>query len=163
MGIGLTKERDYAQLIVSRSRSSRTEVIPVAQKVTVSLVDDLDGSTASSTVEFALDGRSYAIDLSDKNAEGLRNALARYVEVARKAGGGRRGSSSAPSASRRQDTAAIRTWAQEHGHDVSERGRIPAAVLEAYENRNVAPVTEAPKARKSKKAKVAADPFAAAS
>jgi hypothetical protein len=136
----------------------------VAKQVIYSLVDDLDGGTASSTVEFALDGRSYEIDLSDQNADGLRKAFAQYVESGRKAGGGRRSASPAPSASRRQDTAAIRTWAQENGHTVSDRGRIPGAVTEAYENRNVASATEEPKAKAKKtKGKTATEPAAAAS
>jgi hypothetical protein len=163
MRVALTNDRAFAQSNITPSCSSRTEVIPVAQKVIVSLVDDLDGSTASTTVEFALDGRSYEIDLSDQNADGLRKAFAQYVESARKAGGGRRSASPAPSASRRQDTAAIRTWAQENGHTVSDRGRIPTAVIEAYENRNVASATEEPKAKSKKaKAKGATGPAAAA-
>ncbi|HEY2203102.1 MAG TPA: Lsr2 family protein [Pseudonocardia sp.] len=140
----------------------------MAQKVTVSLVDDLDGSQASGTVEFALDGRSYAIDLSDENAQVLRGALAPYVEVARKSGGRGRGATggTATPSNRRQDTAEIRTWAQENGHEVSDRGRIPAAVVDAYEARNnVTQVAEKPRSTSKKKAapKVTTDPFATAS
>lgn len=65
----------------------------MAQKVFVSLVDDIDGSEADETVEFGLDGVNYEIDLSAENAEELRDALAQYVEHARRAGGRKRPSS----------------------------------------------------------------------
>ena len=58
----------------------------MAQKVQVLLVDDLDGGEASETVTFALDGSNYEIDLSGKNASELRDAFAKYVGAARKAG-----------------------------------------------------------------------------
>jgi hypothetical protein len=105
-------------------------------------VDDLDGSEASSTVSFALDGRSYEIDLSEGNAAKLRDSLAAFVAAARRSGGsGRRGRTpratpekdEQPTRSSREHTGAIRTWARENGHDVSERGRIPKAVVEAYQ------------------------------
>ena len=59
----------------------------MAQQTTVRFIDDLDGSDASSTVTFALDGRSYEIDLSEDNAAKLRDALAPFVDAARKSGG----------------------------------------------------------------------------
>ena len=111
----------------------------MAQQTTVRFVDDLDGSDASGTFDFSLDGRNYQIDLSDENAAKLRDALAPYVDAARKAGGrGRRRAprqttaAQKPARSTREETAAIRQWAREHGHQVSERGRIPKSVLEAY-------------------------------
>lgn len=113
----------------------------MAQKVTVSLVDDMDGSTAAETVEFGLDGVSYEIDLSDGNAKKLRDALAGYVTAARRAGGRRRsaggtarrsgGGGARPSVDREQN-AAIREWARKQGMKISDRGRIPAEVLDAY-------------------------------
>jgi hypothetical protein len=114
----------------------------MAQKVDVRFVDDLDGSEASGTVSFALDGRAYEIDLSDDNAARLRDALATFVAAARRTGGrrsrGQRSSTSeapsAPARPSREATAAIRTWARENGHEVSERGRIPKAVVEAYQS-----------------------------
>ena len=112
----------------------------MAQKVDVRFVDDLDGSEASGTVSFALDGRAYEIDLSDDNAARLRDSLATFVAAARRTGPRRarsqRSSTSeapvAPARPSREATAAIRTWARENGHEVSERGRIPKAVVEAY-------------------------------
>ena len=111
----------------------------MAQQTTVRFVDDLDGSEASGTFDFSLDGRSYQIDLSDDNAAKLRGALAPYLDAARQAGGRGRGRAprqtavaEKPARSNREETAALRQWARENGHQVSERGRIPKAVIEAY-------------------------------
>jgi hypothetical protein len=108
---------------------------PVAQQVNVVLVDDLDGSEASESVSFGLDGRSYEIDLSGANTARLREILAPYVEAARRGTGARRPvvAPAAPrSTSNREETAAVREWARTHGFTVSERGRIPNSVIEAY-------------------------------
>jgi hypothetical protein len=111
----------------------------VAQKVVVSLVDDLSGSRADETVSFGLDGKSYEIDLSSKNADKLRGALADYVAAARKAGGARRGAA-APAARRpvvdREQNQAIREWARGKGMKVNDRGRIPSEVADAYHQEN---------------------------
>ncbi len=114
----------------------------MAQKVTVSLIDDLDGDRADETVEFGLDGKSYEIDLSDANAEKLRDALASYVAAARRPGGRRRSGGNAPAAVARrpsidrEQNQAIRDWARKRGMKVSDRGRIPADVLDAYHQEN---------------------------
>ncbi|MFF5990872.1 MULTISPECIES: histone-like nucleoid-structuring protein Lsr2 [Prauserella] len=115
----------------------------MAQKVLVSLVDDLDGSEAEETVEFGLDGVSYEIDLSAENAEELRDALAQYVEHARRAGGrkraGRPAAVKAPGRSAavdREQNQAIRAWARKNGFEVSDRGRIPSEVVDAYHRKN---------------------------
>ena len=115
----------------------------MAQKVHIVLEDDLDGSEATETVSFALDGTSYEIDLNDDNAAKLRDALAVYVGHARKvsggarrsggggSGGGRRGASNGGTSARE-----IREWARANGHEVPDRGRIPAEVRSAYEAAN---------------------------
>jgi hypothetical protein len=117
----------------------------VAQKVTVSLIDDLDGDKADETVEFGLDGKSYEIDLSTGNADKLRDALASYVAAARRPGGRRRSGGGAAAAATaaarrpsvdREQNQAIRDWARKRGMKVSDRGRIPADVLEAYHQEN---------------------------
>lgn len=109
----------------------------MAQKVHIVLEDDIDGSEATQTVTFALDGTSYEIDLNDKNAAGLRDALATYVGHGRKVSGARRGRRSAGSASANGTSAKeIREWARSNGHKVPERGRIPAEVREAFEAAN---------------------------
>ena len=110
----------------------------MAKKVTITLVDDFDGEgAADETVEFALDGVSYEIDLSSKNATKLRRDLKQWVEAGRRVGGRRRGRSSAPSGRGRasidrEQSAAIRDWARRNGHNVSTRGRIPADVIDAF-------------------------------
>jgi hypothetical protein len=98
------------------------------QKVEIHLVDDLDGSEAAETLSFALDGRSYEIDLSEKNATKLRKALDAYVGAARKVGSAR------PKRSNRgtSNTREIREWAATQGFQVADRGAIPNEVREAY-------------------------------
>jgi hypothetical protein len=114
----------------------------VAQIREVRLIDDLDGETADETVEFGLDGKSFEIDLSKGNAGRLRDALAEYVAAARKSGGVRRRSAAAAAVPPRRPTIdreqnqAIRDWARKRGMKVSDRGRIPAEVLEAYHQEN---------------------------
>lgn len=118
----------------------------MAQIREVRLVDDLDGEAADETVEFGIDGKSYEIDLSKENAGRLRDVLADFVTAARRAGGRRRrsrsactgtasgGAGSAPrgrTAIDREQNQAIREWARKQGMKVSDRGRIPAEVLEA--------------------------------
>lgn len=98
----------------------------MAQKVNIVLVDDIDGSEAAETVSFALDGREYEIDLSKRNAEKLRDALAPFVGHARRGGGRRRNRSGGPSPSD------IRAWARENGFDVPDRGRVSSQVRDAY-------------------------------
>ncbi|WP_037306914.1 histone-like nucleoid-structuring protein Lsr2 [Amycolatopsis orientalis] len=116
----------------------------MAQQVLVSLVDDIDGSEAEETVEFGLDGVTYQIDLSAGNADELRDALAQYVEHGRRAGGRKRTARVIPAAGPvavartgtalvdREQNQAIRAWARKNGFAVSERGRIPSEVVEAY-------------------------------
>jgi hypothetical protein len=106
----------------------------MAQRVNVVLVDDIDGNDAEETVSFALDGVDYEIDLSDKHAGELRNALSLYVGHARRTGGRRKSGrrSSAPAADDGASAAEIRAWARENGWDVPERGRVGADVREAY-------------------------------
>ncbi|TJZ42742.1 Lsr2 family protein [Streptomyces piniterrae] len=110
----------------------------MAQKVQVLLVDDLDGGEAEETVTFALDGKSYEIDLSDDNATKLRESLAEFVKAGRKTGGrsGGRGKARAASTGGSQDTAKIRAWAKENGYSVNDRGRVPADIREAFEKAN---------------------------
>jgi hypothetical protein len=111
----------------------------VVQKVTVQLVDDLDGSTAQETVEFGLDGVSYQIDLSAVNAGKIRDALAEYVGHARRSGLRKRAAAAVSGRSAavdREQNQAIREWARKRGLKVSERGRIAADVLEAYHQAN---------------------------
>jgi hypothetical protein len=104
----------------------------MAQRVHVVLVDDIDGSDAGETVTFGLDGSTYEIDLNEKNAAALREALAPYVGHDRRSGGPRRGKKSA-AASSGPSAAEVREWARENGWDVPDRGRVSADVRQAYD------------------------------
>ncbi|HEV7468212.1 MAG: nucleoid-associated protein Lsr2 [Pseudonocardia sp.] len=110
----------------------------MAKQTTVTLIDDLDGGEADEQIEFSVNGKAYELDLSAKNAEALRDALAPYISAARRAAGGsRRGaaSTSAPASrpvSDREQNQAIREWAVAQGMKISERGRIPSNVLRSY-------------------------------
>jgi Lsr2 len=106
--------------------------VGMAQKVTVELEDDLDGGPADETVRFGFDGSDYEIDLSKRNAAKFRRQLEPYLEHARKTGRGQR-RRPARTPSSRHHSGAVRTWAREQGIAVSERGRIPASVLDQYE------------------------------
>ena len=135
--------------------------VPVAQKVETWLVDDLDGSVAAETVRFSLDGREFEIDLSRDNAGRLRDALARYVGAARRAGTGRR--PIVPTVGRRapmdRDRAAeVREWARGEGFKVSDKGRIASDILEAYDRRgSQVSAAAAPVAEENRRS--VADPF----
>lgn len=114
----------------------------MAVKTTTILVDDIDGTEIEpgkgETVRFALDGTQYEIDVTSANAAALRDALSVYVGKARKAGSvsggsrGRRGRKGSPAS----DTAAAREWLRSRGHEVGDRGRIPANLLEEYRRAN---------------------------
>lgn len=103
----------------------------MAQRVHITIVDDIDESPADEKVLFALDGVSYEIDLSAANAATFREVLAPYVGVARpvSARRGRGKQASAPAASATE----IRAWAAANGFEVSGRGRIPSQVKQAYD------------------------------
>jgi nucleoid-associated protein Lsr2 len=113
----------------------------MAQKTVVQLIDDLDGTASDSieTIQFGLDGVTYEIDLSDDHAGLLRDNLAEFIASARRTGGRvKRTTAASPPRSNgvgrsREQTQAIREWARKNGYDVSNRGRIPAAVIEAFE------------------------------
>jgi len=104
----------------------------MAQKVHITLEDDLDGGDATETVAFGLDGRSYEIDLNDKNAKTLRDSLATYVAAARRSGN--RASRAKGRTQMGTSAREIRDWARSNGHKVPDRGRIPSDVREAFES-----------------------------
>ncbi|MCA2214838.1 histone-like nucleoid-structuring protein Lsr2 [Jidongwangia harbinensis] len=112
----------------------------MARQVITTLIDDLDGKKADRTVEFSLDGTSYTIDLSDANAGKLRKALDPFINAGTRVGrsGSGRGQRHAATvgagrtASSRDENKAIREWAAQNGHQISERGRIPQSVSDAY-------------------------------
>ena len=114
----------------------------MAQRTQTILIDDIDGGEAEESVSFALDGASYEIDLSEENAEALREVLAPWIGHARRlsgrgrprsggAGGGAGGG--AARSGKRPDLSDVRAWARQSGYEVSDRGRISTDVIEAYD------------------------------
>ena len=107
----------------------------MAKQTTTLLIDDLDGRTADETVQFALDGTNYEIDLSKRNANKLRSEIQGYIEYARAvrntANGRRRGRRSSGTFNE-VDTKAVRAWAAANGIEVNARGRISATVIDQY-------------------------------
>ena len=103
----------------------------MSSKVLIVLEDDLDGSKASETVTFAIDGTQYEIDLNEQNAQKLRADLDGYISKARKVGGRRSGRRSTDGHGN-VDLKAVRAWAASNNVELSSRGRVPQAVLEQY-------------------------------
>jgi hypothetical protein len=101
------------------------------QKIIQTLVDDIDGSDATTTVTFSVGGVDYTIDLNDKNAAKFEKAITPFVEHAQRIGGRRqRGATVTKLPS---NAKVVRSWAQANGYDVPDRGRIPGDILAAYE------------------------------
>jgi hypothetical protein len=110
----------------------------MASRTVTVLEDDLGGGTAAETVGFGLDGVSYEIDLSQKNAAKLRATLRRYTTAGRRLGGrSNHGGAKAPAPVDRDQLPAMRAWARDNGWQVSDRGRIPSAVVEAYHSAGI--------------------------
>ena len=103
------------------------------RKTITTLIDDLDGTEAAETVRFTLDGTNYEIDLSDKNAATLRDALAPYTMRAKTAGRQRRTRTTLRSAGPSR-SAEIRAWAASANMPVPARGRVPTAVVQAFDS-----------------------------
>jgi Lsr2 len=125
----------------------------MAQRTIVQLTDDLDGKPIpdgkGETIRFGLDRTDYEIDLTDKNAKALRDTVSKYVAAARRTGsdargaGTRRGTGGRGSAgrggseaSRDYDPKAVRVWAESHGIEVSQRGRVPADLIAKFQEAN---------------------------
>lgn len=111
----------------------------MARQVITTLIDDLDGKAADRTVEFSLDGTNYTIDLSDANVGKLRKALDPYIAAGTRVGRGsaargvvRPAAAPGRAGGDRDQNRAIREWAVQNGHQVSERGRIPQNVIDAF-------------------------------
>ena len=104
----------------------------MAQKVQVLLVDDLDGTEATETVVFGLDGQTFEIDLNERNIKAFRKTLTPYVEKARKVSRGR-GILRSNTQRTGPDPKAVREWARENGVEVNSIGRVPRTVVEQYE------------------------------
>jgi hypothetical protein len=108
----------------------------MARRTTTELIDDTDASKAADeTVEFALDGKGYVIDLTKKNAAELRDQFAYWIEHARRSTRGGM-SKTAVKAARAENNGKIRQWAADNGIALGRRGRIPASLIEQYEAAN---------------------------
>ena len=106
----------------------------VARKTVVEWVDDIDGSEASETVTFTIDGSRYEIDLSEENAAKLREVMSGWIEASRRSTHRKaRGSAAKHDASESTDA---RKWAIDNGFDVGPRGRLRSEVLDAYRSRS---------------------------
>ena len=108
----------------------------MAKQTTVTITDDIDGSGNAKEVSFSLNGRSWVIDLNAKNRAALEKALKPYIAKATEQRGTSRRGKGVRKTSRgksRNDLGAVREWAKANGHQVSDRGRISAAVQEAYD------------------------------
>jgi uncharacterized protein (DUF4415 family) len=103
----------------------------MVSRTTVELLDDVDGKVAAETVTFALDGREFEIDLTEKNAKALRKAFEPWTSSARRVGGRKARAATVVAAA--LDTKAVRAWAVDNGIEISTRGRISADVLEQYQ------------------------------
>jgi Lsr2 len=107
----------------------------MAQKVTTVLVDDFDNTPIEDgeggTVSFSLDGAFYEIDLNAGNSSKLHDVLLPYIAKARKSG--RKPNLSRPATKgAKEDLGAAREWLRAQGHEISDRGRIAAALMEEY-------------------------------
>ena len=102
----------------------------MAQKIQILLIDDLDGSAAERTVRFGLDGTGYEIDLNAGHAKELRDALARYVDAARRVtGSARRPARGGRGPAGDLNAVEVREWARAQGIEVKDRGRVPADLI----------------------------------
>jgi len=140
----------------------------MAQKVLVEMVDDINGEAANQTVPFSLDGVSYEIDLSDGNAAALRDELARFVAAGRRIGGRKvrlaagestQSKNLGTAVTDRERSRQIRAWANANGYTVSERGRLSAEVIEAFDAHDGQPIVvekPAPTRTRAPRKKVAA-------
>jgi hypothetical protein len=107
----------------------------MAQKVQVLLLCDLEegDAKAEETIQFGLGSTVCEIDVCAKHAQQIRAGLEPFVAHARKVGAVAGGRRRQRSTSNREQSANIRAWAKERGIEISERGRIPASVMQEYE------------------------------
>lgn len=111
----------------------------MAKKTVIQIVDDIDGAELDEfeTVQWSLDGKNLEFDTSPEHAEEFRNHVATYVAASRTSTRGGVARRSAPAAGKSGvDTRVVRKWATENGYTVSDRGRIPADIIAAYNAAN---------------------------
>lgn len=107
----------------------------MAKKTIVTVVDDVDGAELGEdfqTVKFSIGSTDYEFDTSPENAEKFYNTLDEYVKVSRKLARNGKPYRRTNLGRSKTELQAIRKWAQENGYTVSDRGRIPQEVQDAY-------------------------------
>lgn len=108
----------------------------MAQQFQVQYIDDLDGTdlgNEANSISFAFEGKEYTIDLSDENAEQFTQLMEPYIRSGHRVTGGKsKPARKASTSSSSGETKKIREWARDNGYDVSDRGRIPADIMDAY-------------------------------
>jgi len=131
----------------------------MSKRTITELIDDIDGSAATESVRFGLDGVEYEIDVSETNAKQLREALAPFVESGSKVGRSGPRLRLVPPPTRspadRERMTAIRKWANDNGYEVSDRGRVSSSIIEAYKEAQKSPAPS-PAKRTRRKPTVAA-------
>jgi hypothetical protein len=110
--------------------------------MTCDLDHDGEATEAARSVKFVYESKEYEIDLCDEHGEEYDSWMGDYVNHARRP----RPDNGALAAPRRRQAQAprngkldlkeIRTWAQANGYSVSDRGRVPTTVVEAFEKAN---------------------------
>ncbi len=122
------------------------QAVTAVQRTIVQLIDDLDGSEATQTIDFSFNGKAYKLDLNDANAAEFEEVLAPYMAVAQSGavhggtrptlGGRRPRAHNADGADRDYDPKEVRAWAQANNVEVSSRGRVSANVVEQFRAAN---------------------------
>lgn len=106
----------------------------MAKKVTIELVDDISGESGATTTRFNLDGIDYEIDLvTDRE---LRERLAPWIAKSRKSGATSKHPATRNGNGQRHDSHLIRIWARTTGRTIPRRGRLPAALIAAYDQQH---------------------------
>ncbi|MFT4394725.1 histone-like nucleoid-structuring protein Lsr2 [Gordonia lacunae] len=111
----------------------------MAKKEIVQVIDDLDGKVLDQyeTVRWSLDGKNYEFDTSSKHAQQFRDSLSKYLDISRQTGRVTKRATTASTATgggrNKETTKAIREWAIKEGYELSDRGRIPQSIIEAFE------------------------------
>jgi hypothetical protein len=128
----LSSVPDIRQRVILTKQPAIPDHLVMAQTTTITITDDIDGSEGAETVTFSFEGQAYEIDLSSKNLGNFRKGLQPFIDSGRKV---KRQAAGRPASSRatRSNSSTIRAWAAGQGLDVSERGRIPAAIVAKYE------------------------------
>ena len=119
-------------------RAEEADDAAMARTTITQITDDIDGSKDAEEIAFSFMGTDYTIDLAKKNRAAFEKAMKPYIDagtrVSRRARPGSSPKKSSPKSSTSADLKAMRAWANDNGYEISARGRVPKAVVEAYNN-----------------------------